>query len=402
MNLLLVALLLQSSLMLPPRAAMENPTVASPIPQKLLKDYDKFWTRFISATNDEKLAKDLDKFLQKQRAIDAAWVLDGYLALYRHDNGTARANFTEALKVNPKNRIATYYLAELAFADGDYARSAALYNELLSMGATIPEIETKRQRAFLLATDSLLSAAARAERENRLPEAEAYYRQALKIAPNEPAFHARLADLLQKQNKTEEAAAERKIFEDLIPRQASKPIVAEGVKLDDLEDLGRWGSDIGLLHQIRDAEAVTREQVALLIVRYFPQVTEFRQVPRIITDLQNSKASSEVQMVVAVGLMDPLPNRAFEPTSPITRGDLAQTLARLSRMIGLSGDQTPPIPAQDLAPTNVLYSDIQLVLSSGLLTLGDAGSFNVSGYVPGAQAVNAVERLLHTFQQVQR
>jgi len=402
MNLLLVALLLQASLMLPPRTAMENPTAASAVPQKALKDYDKLWTRFVSAANDEKLAKDLDKFLQKQRTIDAVWVLQGYLALFKHDNGTARAKFTEALKVNPKNRIATYYLAEIAFADGDYARSAALYAELLSMGATIPEIETKRQRAFLLATDSLLSAAARAERENRLPEAEAYYRQALKIVPNEPTFHDRLADLLQKQNKTEEAAAERKIVEDLVPRRTAKPIVAEDAKRDDLEDLGRWGGDIGLFHQIRNAEAVTREQVALLIVRYFPQVTEFRQVPRIITDLQNSTVISEVQMVVAVGLMDPLPNRAFEPTSPITRGDLAKTLARLSRIIGLAGDQAAPVPAQDLAPTNALYSDIQLVLSSGLLTLGDAGSFNVSGSVSGAEAVNAVERLLHTFQQVQR
>jgi len=381
---------------------MENPTAVSPIPQKLYKDYDKFWTRFIAGSNDDKLAKDLDKFLQKQKAIDPVWVLEGYLALYKHDNTAARAKFTEALKVNPKNRIAKYYLAELAFTAGDYAQSATMYGELLSMGASVPELETKRQRAFLLATDNLLSAAARAERENRLPEAEDYYRQALKIAPNEPALHGRLADLLLKQNKTEEAAIERKAVEDLVPHRAAKPTVAEGVNVDNLEDLGRWGNDIDLFHRIRDAEIVTREQLALLVIRYFPQATEFRQVPRIITDVQTSTAASEIQIVVAVGLMDALPNHAFEPGSPVTRGDLARTLARLSRLIGVSGDPNSAIAPQDLAPTNDMYSDVQLVLGSGLLTLGDAGSFNVAGYVSGPQAVSAVERLLHTFQQVQR
>jgi tetratricopeptide (TPR) repeat protein len=277
-----------------------------------------------------------------------------------------------------------------------------LYAELLSMNVTVPEIETKRQRAFLLATESLLTAAARAERENRLTEAEAYYRQALSLAPNEPTLHARLADLLVKQNKSEEATAERKAVEDLIPHLAAKVITPEGGAVDDLEDLGRWGSEIDLFHRIRDTEAITREQVALLTVRYFPQVTEFRQIPRIITDLQNANSTSEIQVAVAVGLMDPLPNHAFEPASPITRGDLATTLARLSRLIGLSGDQTSPVSPQDLGPTNALYPDIQLVLSSGLLTLGNAGSFDVSGYVSGEQAVSAVERLLHTFQQAPR
>src|SRR5262245_23967654 len=219
MNFVLLVLLLQSSLVLPARSAMENPTAVSPIPQKLYKDYDKFWSRFLAGTNDDKLAKDLDKFHQKQKALDPVWILEGYLALYKHDNTLARGKFTEAVKINPKNRIAKYYLAELAFAAGNYAQSSTIYAELLAMGVNLPDLETKRQRAFLLATDSLLSAAARAELENRLPEAEDYYRQALKIAPNEPALHTRLADLLLKQNKTEEAAVERKTAEDLMPHR---------------------------------------------------------------------------------------------------------------------------------------------------------------------------------------
>src|SRR5262245_6136876 len=227
MKLLLVAFLAQSSLVLPPRGPIDNPAVVSPVPQKLKKDYEKIWGRFITGTDDGKLAKDLDKFLQKQKTSDPGWIIQGYLSLYKRENATAQAKFMQALQVSPKNRIALYYLAELAFANGDYARSAALYAELLAMGATLPEVETKRQRAFLLATENLLNGAVRAERENRLAEAEDYYRQALKMAPNEPALHARLLDLLVRQDKKDEAEAERKIIDDLIPRRAANPVTPE-------------------------------------------------------------------------------------------------------------------------------------------------------------------------------
>jgi tetratricopeptide (TPR) repeat protein len=402
MNLVLLALVLQSSLVLPPRTGMENPAAVSLIPRKLQKNYDKLWKRFIGGTDDAKLRKDLDSLLQKEKTFDPALVIEGYLALYKGDNTAARARFSDALKVNSNNRIAVYYLAELAFARGEYTQAATLYAQLLSMPASLPDIDTKRQRATLLAMDTLLNGAVTAERENRFSEAEDRYRQALKIAPNEPALHTRLADVLLKQNKTEEAEAERKAAESLVPALAAKPTEAESAKVDDLEDLGRWGSDIDVFYRIRDAEAATREQVALLIVRYFPQVTEFRQTPRIVTDIENSLAKSEIQMVVAVGLMDPLPNHAFEPAAPVTRGDLASTLARLSRMIGISDSPSSPIAPSDLAPTNAMYPDIQLVLASGLLTVGDSGSFDVSGRVSGPQAVRAAERLLRTFQQVQR
>src|ERR1044071_8875942 len=98
MNLLLLILALQSSLVLPSRSALENPASVSQIPQKLKKDYDKYWTSFISAKDDKKLAKDLDKLLIKQKNFDPAWMIEGYLALYRGEDATARSKFEQALK----------------------------------------------------------------------------------------------------------------------------------------------------------------------------------------------------------------------------------------------------------------------------------------------------------------
>jgi Flp pilus assembly protein TadD len=384
---------------------MENPAAASEVPQKQKKDYDLAWTRFVTAKDDSKLVKDLDKVLQKQKTFDAVWTLEGYIALYKGEDATAREKFTQAVTANPKNRIATYYLAELAYAQSEYARAATLYAQLLSIGTTRSEIETKRQKAFLLATDNLLRGAARAESENRLSEAESFYREALKLAPNEPTLHIRLAELLTKENKKDEAEVERKAAADLSPRSNPKPATdtaTNAVRGDDLEDLGRWGGEINVFHEIRDAEVITREQFAVLISRYFPQVTEIRQNAQIITDIQNSSARSEIQTIVGIGLVELLPNHGFEPLAPMRRGDLAKALARLSRLIGVSAPAASPIAASDLAPANALYPDVQLVLGSGLMTLQDSGSFDVSGDVSGRQAVSSADRLVRTFQQVQR
>jgi len=401
MNALLFVLLFQSSLVLPPRTALENPAVVSQVPVKIQKDYDKLWARFLSGKEDAKLKKDLDNFLKKQKNFDPALTLEGYIDLYKVDDAAARQKFTQALGANSRNRIALWYLAELAYARKEYSRAATLYAQLLTIDTTRSEIETKRQRSLLLATDEILRSAMRAEGENRLSEAEQQYRQALSIVPNDPTLHARLADLLGRENKKEEADAERKVAEGLTPQRRATVRVTDEAKTDTLDDLGRWGNQIELFHQIRDSQATTREQWSAIIVRYFPQLTELRQTPQIVTDIQNSWARPEIQTVVGIGLIAPLPNHTFEPAARITRGELAEVLARLIRLLGLSPSSPAPIATPDLAPTNAQYPQVQLVLSLGVMTLEDSGGFNVSGEVPGREAVLIGERLQRTFQQAQ-
>jgi hypothetical protein len=381
---------------------MENPSIASVVPQSVRKDYDKIWARFLSGKDDTKVVKDLDKILKKQKNFDPAVTLKGYTSLYRGDDATARQEFTKALSLNSKNRIALYYLAELSYAVQDYAGAADLYSELLKIDASRGEAETKRQRALLLAIDELVRSADRAVMDSRLTEAEDYYRRSLRIAPNEPTLHTRLADLLDRENKRAEAEAERKTAEALAPRHATKASATEAAKGDNLEDLGRWGGDIEVFHRIRDAQVITREQFAALILRYFPQAGDFRQKSQIVTDIQNSPARSEIQTTVGIGLIEPFPNHTFGPGAPLNRAELATALARLSRLLGLSPHANPQIPASDVAPTNAQYSEIQLALGYGLVALENSGSFNVSGYVSGQEAVSSAERLLRIFQQAQR
>jgi tetratricopeptide (TPR) repeat protein len=422
MKLFLIALLLQP-LPLPPRRAMENPAAASEVPKNLKKDYDKLWTRFLAGKEDAKVVKDLEKLLRKQKDFSAAVTVEAYIDLYQHHDSSAVQKLEQVLSISLDNRIALYYLAELAFARGDYARSSDLYSRLLAVDKTRTDVEAKRQKSLLLATENLLQSAAKAEEEKRLLAAEELYRQTLGIAPHEPAFHARLAELLAKEQKWDEAlvhyrtqlelggrspGVERNIAEalmnlgrteearDVLDRLRKEGSVDEGLdaKVNELEDLGRWGNDIESFREIKSTRVLTREQLAPLIIRYFPQVSEFRQTPQIVTDTQTSWARTEVQIVVGVGLVDPFPNHTFRPSAPITRGEFALAIARLARLLTVSSSDAPPIPLSDLGSRNALYPEIQLVLSHGLMALDSAGNFGINGEVSGEEAVLVMERLL--------
>jgi len=403
MNGLVFAFLLQSLLLLPPRTAMENPATLSQVPSKIAKDYDKLWLRFVSGREDAKLKRDLDSFVLKQKTFGPAVTLQAYLSLYSGDYATTVQRFNQAVTLDPKNSIAVYYLAEIAYVQQDYAKAAALYTQLLSLDTRRPDIETKRQKALLLATDATLRSGARAEAENRLVDAEQAYRQALTVLPNEASLHQRLADLLTRENKNEEAAAERRAAAALTPnRGRSAPDRAVGsdpANADSIDDIGRWGGDLTRFHEIRNAPLLTREQMAVLLVRYFPQIAEIRQTSQILTDIQSSWARPEIQVVAGVGLMNPLPNHTFGPSMSVTRGEFAGTIARLMRMLSISAGTSRPIPASDLDPASAIYPEVQMVLSSGVMTLADSGSFSVSGDVSGREAVKSTERVLGVFQQ---
>ena len=398
---LMVVLLLQSSLLLPPRSLAVNPAAVSQVPAKLQKDYDKLWSRFVSGQADAQLAKDIENFLKKQKNFDPALTIAAYVELYKGNDAVAARKFQQALAANSKNWIAVYYLGELAYAHQDYAQANTFYSLLLSLDKTRTEIEPKREKALLLATENLVRSAAQAEADNRFSDAEQLYRQALSIAPKDPTLHSRFADLLTKAGKPNEAEGERRIAEELMPHRTAIVRSNPASKNDSLEDLGRWGNEIERYHEIRDAQATTREQIAAIIVKYFPQILEHRQNRQIVTDVDAAWASEEIQIVVDTGLMDLFPNHTFEPSTLTTRGEFAVAIARLIRLLGLSPNDNPRIPTTDVVPTNTQYRDVQLVLGYAVMSVHDSGAFDISGELPGREAVGAAERLLKTFQQSQ-
>src|ERR1051326_5019222 len=190
---LIFTFILQSFAMVP-RIAVENPAIAYPVPKKLQKDYDKLWQRFVRGKEDDKVIKDADKLLKKNPEVISLVILEGYLDLYAERTKLAEAIFQQVLNAMPANRIALSYLAEFAFARQEYGRAYGLYSRLLEADPSRTDIETKRQKALLLATQDLIIRASTAEQANRFAEAESLYNDALRMAPREPSLHERFGE----------------------------------------------------------------------------------------------------------------------------------------------------------------------------------------------------------------
>lgn len=419
---LIVTLLLQAFAMVP-RAALENPVVANPVPKKLQKDYDKLWQRFLTGREDDKVMKDTDKLLKKNSEAVPLLIIEAYLDLYAKRTQTAEAKFEQVLKSTPSSRIALSYLADFAFNRNDYGRAYELYSLLLRADNSRADVEPKRQKALLLAIQELIVRASAAEQAGRFQEAESLYLQALKLAPQEPSMHERLGELFAKQTKWEQSIGEYRKAEDLGgPSDDADQHIAEALvklgraeeargileklkksgaldasleaKVNELEDIGRWGSDLSVFRSIRDTAALTRAQFAVLLVRYFPQFEDVRSASPIITDLRESASFSEIQAVVGNGLLDLRPNRTFQPAAMLTRGELASALARAIGRLNIAKSEAPAIPLTDVASTNARYREIQVAMSYGLMTLDDSGNFNVTGTTSGEEAVRAVSHIL--------
>lgn len=145
--------------------------------------------------------------------------------------------------------------------------------------------------------------------------------------------------------------------------------------------------------------AVTREQLAALLTRYFPQLTEFRQSREVMADLEGSWAESEIHTVVGAGLLDPTVNHAFQPARIVSRGEFATVVARPTRLLGVSAGDSSWITPLDVVPDSALYRELEPVLSFGLLLLDNAGNFNIAEPVSGEEAVNTAEELLPLIQK---
>jgi len=338
------------------------------------------------------------------------------------------------LSKDPANRIALYYLSEMAYSRGDFVAASDLYARLFAVDTTHPELEPKQQRALLLATDRLLRNARQAEQEGRLADAEEHYRQATLRAPQSAELHGLLAGVLVREMKWAEALPEfqrqielsgsggpndetqRQMIEALtqLGRTDEARVLTErgggagprDIDQDradkELEDLGRWGTEIARFRVIESSATITREQLAVLLVRYFPQIADLPQTPQIMTDIQDSWAGAEIQTVVALGILDPLANHTFQPSRLVTRGEFAVTMARLTRTLGAKPSDAAPIPTSDLASSGALYQDVQLVLGYGMLSLDSAGKFGTDEPVTGKEAVNAEVQLMRIGQSFQQ
>ena len=151
--------------------------------------------------------------------------------------------------------------------------------------------------------------------------------------------------------------------------------------------------------RIREAERVTREQLAALLAAEIGEPDDDRNAdPVIAIDLERSWAGSLIQTAVGAGYLRLYPDHTFQPRGLVTRAELAESLtAAFGKFApGALRDAAAAssgIELGDVSPDHRYRDVVAIAAQLGLLRVSDAGLFRPRAFASGAEAVRAVHAL---------
>jgi hypothetical protein len=153
---------------------------------------------------------------------------------------------------------------------------------------------------------------------------------------------------------------------------------------------------------IETASQVTRGELAALIgFRLQSLLSRGRmQDVGVITDIRGHWAERWILDVSRAGVMNPFENHTFQPRTPVRRVDLAQAMMRLlTRVAAMSPSeaarwQNAGGRFTDMTASHAAYTAASTVVAAGVMTADESGAFGPSRVVSGAEATDAIVRIL--------
>jgi hypothetical protein len=91
--------------------------------------------------------------------------------------------------------------------------------------------------------------------------------------------------------------------------------------------------------------------------------------------------------------MDTFANHEFAPDLEVTRGMLAEVLARTLRIVSRGSLAASDVAIVDVPAEHLNHEAVKLVVGSGLMRLDQRGRFHIMDAVSGQEAVAATRRL---------
>jgi len=148
--------------------------------------------------------------------------------------------------------------------------------------------------------------------------------------------------------------------------------------------------------RIREAERVTREQLAALLAAEIGEPDRYRNTdPVIAIDLERSWAGSLIQTSVGAGYLRLYPDHTFKPRGLVTRAELAESLAAAfgkfdPEALRSAAGEASHLDLGDVPPDHRYRDVIAVAVQLGLLRASDGGAFRPRAFASGAEAVRAV------------
>lgn len=223
-----------------------------------------------------------------------------------------------------------------------------------------------------------------------------HFRRATALEPADAASFADLAAMLDARNEFDAAL---KAYDAALAIEPDPELVTKRTAL-------RLRADVAHLpveyRNIEAASQITRGELAALIgFRLQVLLAGGRQRDvGVVTDIRGHWAERWILEVARAGILEPFDNHTFQPRALVRRVDLAQALTRLlTRVAALA-----PVEARrwqnargtftDMTTGHVAYPAASTVVAAGVMMVDPSGAFQPSRGVSGADATDAVVRVL--------
>lgn len=409
---------------------VESMGLAAPtdLPVSAQATFDRGW-KSLQTGRLEVAASEIEWLARRYERSPEVATAAAFLDLRLGKVSDAERRFRTALGAEPEFGPAQsgYFLAALQSGNEEKA-----FERLLQLEESFPQHDlVDRYEATLRVNvaEARLASARERKRERKYDEAAAQYLRALEVAPQAGSLYMEAAETELQAGYPERAVLHARRATELEPTNAdAHRLLGEACyRNDDLACAARALSSASLLRPedgelrsrlegverslrestvpdeypgIRDAERLTREQLAALLYvelrEAFDALANGGSV--IATDVSDRWAAEYIRRTVGAGVLEVFPNHTFQPTAFVDRIQLANALSRALENLApdvydqarlSSGDRE----FADLARQNPDYDAAALSVSLGFLAPGEGGTFEPRRIVTGPEAASAVAAL---------
>ncbi len=391
--------------------------------QNVLKAADrervlKAWQAVLSG-NPQAAARAFGRLARKYPSSAAPPTGTAFARLRESKLDLAAALFTQTLDAHPRYVPALLGAAATAARRGDLDGALGYYSRAAALEAGLPApLKRRHAEVRLQVTERHVAAALQALTSGDRAAAITEYGNALAAAPELAEVRLKLAQLMESEGLTADAAAvlaadprnDRRLqlqlgeaLTNLRRFAQASDVYARLLAGDPRDGEARKGYERLLQQQefwrmpeeyrrIYSATRVTRADLAALVAVNVKALDRLQaQEPSVVTDISGSWAKQHVLRVLAYGIMDVYPNHTFQPAATVRRGDLAWSLSQILDQLRWPQAAAPEI--KDMSPAHLYHAAAVRALSVGLLDLSPSGAFEPWRPITGPEAVSAVEAL---------
>jgi tetratricopeptide (TPR) repeat protein len=380
-------------------------------------------------SGDAKAAeRDFTAILKQAPAFYPAEAGLGYAALARKDAPAALPHFDAVLARNPGYAPALAGKGEALLSLGRTDAAAEAFQLALTADPGLTSLRGRVDVLKFRGVQQNIESARKAADAGKLDDARRGYLAAIAASPESAFLYRELAAIEHKSGDDEAALVHSQQASSLDPSDARALMLTAEV----LESKSEWAkaadayaaanavepSDsvaarIGLMREkaafeamppeyrtIETSPTVTRAQLAALLgTRLGDLLRRAAVIPVVVTDGRGNWAAPWIQSVTRAGVMEPFPNHTFQPTTVVSRGDLAQTVSRVLSLIAaekprLAAKWREPRPKfADIGPAHPMYPAAARAVSSGVMAAADGDTFRLTRPATGTEARDAVSKL---------